>query len=426
MDTRTAAAEIYKKMLEGAVSSPTEEIDASPQEKAFVKRLILTALRRQEFLKKIINGYSQKPLPQKLAPAHLLIILGAVEILYFHTPEYAVVSSYVDIAKKSGNKYGGGFVNAVLRKICQNKQSILQTAEPIFFPKAFRRILRDDYSPKQIAAIEKSAFIEPPLDLTVKSDAAGWAEKLGGRLMPNNSVRLYAAGNINALPGYDQGDWWVQDMASALPVAALGNIRGQKVLDLCAAPGGKTAQLLNAGAEVTALDVSRRRLDTMEQNLRRLKFSAADIVCADAVAYLHDNSRQYDIILLDAPCSATGTLRRHPEIVHTRGLKDIEKSAAAQKKMLAAAAPRVKKGGLLLYAVCSLSKSEGEKQIFDFIAACPQFKILPVSPSRLCGGRAPEIEPLLTPEGFIRCLPSHFGAEGGIDGFFAALLQKES
>lgn len=411
-------------MLEGAVSSPTEETDASPQEKAFVKRLILTALRRQEFLKKVINGYSQKPLPQKLAPVHFLILLGAVEILYFSTPEYAVVSSYVDIAKRTCGKYAGGFVNAVLRKICQNKQSILQTAEPVFFPKAFRRILRDDYSPKQIAAIEKSALIEPPLDLTVKDSPAGWAEKLNGKLLPNGSVRLYAAGAVNTLPGYDEGQWWVQDMASSLPAAALGNIAGKHILDLCAAPGGKTAQLLNAGAKVTALDVSSRRLRTMDENLRRLGFKTEKTICADAVEFLQNGGDAFDIILLDAPCSATGTLRRHPEIVHTRGLKDIEKSAAVQKKMLAAAAPRVAAGGLLLYAVCSLSKAEGEKQIRDFLASNPEFEIKPVDTATITGQKPNALDDMLTPEGFLRCLPSYLTKDGGLDGFFIALLQK--
>lgn len=411
-------------MLEGAVSSPTEETDASPQEKAFVKRLILTALRRQEFLKKVINGYSQKPLPQKLAPVHFLILLGAVEILYFSTPEYAVVSSYVDIAKRTCGKYAGGFVNAVLRKICQNKQSILQTAEPVFFPKAFRRILRDDYSPKQIAAIEKSALIEPPLDLTVKDSPAGWAEKLNGKLLPNGSVRLYAAGAVNTLPGYDEGQWWVQDMASSLPAAALGNIAGKHILDLCAAPGGKTAQLLNAGAKVTALDVSSRRLRTMDENLRRLGFKTEKTICADAVEFLQNGGDAFDIILLDAPCSATGTLRRHPEIVHTRGLKDIEKSVAVQKKMLAAAAPRVAAGGLLLYAVCSLSKAEGEKQIRDFLASNPEFEIKPVDTAAITGQKPNALDDMFTPEGFLRCLPSYLTKDGGLDGFFIALLQK--
>lgn len=411
-------------MLDGVVSSPTEENKASPQEKAFIKRLVLTALRRQEFLKKVINGYSSKPLPQKLTPAHLLVILGAVEILYFNTPEYAVVSSYVNVAKQTCGKYAGGFVNAVLRKICQNKQHILPTTESVFFPKAFRRILQPDYTAGQIAAIEKSSLGEPPLDLTVKNTPEIWAEKLNGKLLPNGSVRLYAAGAVNTLPGYDEGQWWVQDAASSLAAAALGNIAGKKVLDLCAAPGGKTAQLLNAGAKVTALDISARRLQTMDENLHRLGFKTDQTICADAVEFLKNTEDVFDVILLDAPCSATGTLRRHPEIVHTRGSKDIEQNAAVQKKLLRAAAPHVACGGTLLYAVCSLSKTEGEKQILDFVTSNPEFKIKPVDTVLIAGQKQNVFDDMLTSEGFLRCLPSYLAQDGGLDGFFIAMLQK--
>ena len=424
MDTRAIAAETYQKMLEGAGSSPAEGTDGTAQEKAFIKRLVLTALRRHEFLKKTINAYSSKPLPQKLTSAHLLIILGAVEILYFSTPEYAVVSSYVDIAKRTCGKYAGGFVNALLRKICQNKETILKQSDIAFFPKTFRKILQADYSQKEINAIEKSAFGEPPLDLSVKDSPVEWADKLGGKLLPNGSVRLYAAGAVNALAGYGEGQWWVQDMASSLAVAALGNIAGKKVLDLCAAPGGKTAQLLNAGAIVTALDISSQRLKTMDANLQRLGLKTDETICSDAIEYLEKTDKQYDIILLDAPCSATGTLRRHPEIVHTRGIKDIMQSAAVQKKMLQAAAPHVACGGILLYAICSLSKTEGEKQISGFLASNPDFKIKSVDLTLIAGTQKEAIREMLTPEGFLRCLPSHLPQDGGLDGFFIAQLQR--
>lgn len=424
MDTRATAAEIYGKMLEGSGISPVENNDGTVQEKAFIKRLVLTALRRQEFLKKVISAYSSKPLPQKLTTAHLLILLGAVEILYFSTPEYAVVSSYVDIAKKTCGKYAGGFVNALLRKICQNKETILQPSEPFFFPKSFRKILQADYGKKEIAAIEKNAFGEPPLDITVKSRPEEWAKKMDGKIMPNGSVRLYTAGAVNALAGYNDGQWWVQDMASSLAVSVLGDITGKKVLDLCAAPGGKTAQLLNAGAKATAIDISAQRLKTMDSNLQRLGLKTAETVCADALDFLQNTNDKYDIILLDAPCSATGTLRRHPEIVHTRGIKDIEQSAAIQKKMLHAAAPRVAAGGTLLYATCSLSKTEGEKQILDFLSSNADFTIKAIDLSIIAGSRKDEMREMLTAEGFLRCLPSHLAQDGGLDGFFIAQLQK--
>ena len=422
MNIRTLSTQIYQTVLSGNIDSRFDTI-SDPQEHAFAKKLIFTALRKQTFLKKVIGRYSSKQLSQKLTIEHIALILGATEILWLNTPEYAVVSSYVDIAKKLGNKYMGGFVNAVLRKICQDKESILSASNIPFFSKNFRRILQNDYTVKQIAAIEKYAALEPPLDITVKLNPEQWAETLSGKLMPNNSVRIYSAGTISSLKGYTDGAWWVQDFASSLAVKALGNIQEKNVLDLCAAPGGKTAQLINAGALVTAVDISENRLQTLKENLNRLNFKAKNIICSEAVTYLQNTAETFDVILLDAPCSATGTLRRHPEIVHTKTIDDVVQSVVMQKQLLEAVIPHIKKGGTLLYSVCSLAKAEGEKQIADFITAHPDFKIVPVSPSFLFGNNIlPEI---ITPEGFVRCLPSILGSDGGMDGFFIAKLQKE-
>ncbi len=201
MNTRTLSTQIYQNILSGNADSRFDAI-SDPQERAFAKKLIFTALRKQTFLKKVIGRYSSKQLPPKLSIEQIALILGATEILYLHTPQYAVVSSYVDIAKKLGNKYAGGFVNAVLRKICQDADTIRQASNVPFFSKNFRRILQPDYTAKQIAAIEKYAALEPPLDLTIKSEPAHWAEIFGGKLMPNNSVRLYSEGAVSKLSGY--------------------------------------------------------------------------------------------------------------------------------------------------------------------------------------------------------------------------------
>lgn len=424
MNIRETAVEIYRKALEGKGADADIAANAAAQERAFIKRLVLTALRRQEFLKKIIGKFSSKPLPAKLSAVHLLIILGAVEILYFDTPEYAIVNSYVELAKKNGGKYAGGFVNAILHKICQNKENISQAAGAPFFPKAFRRLLQDDYSQKQINAVERTALNEPPLDITVKKDASEWSKQLDGKIMPNGSVRLYSAGDVKLLSGYNEGAWWVQDMASSLAVISLGDIKGKNILDLCAAPGGKTAQLANGGACVTALDISAERLNTLKNNLDRLQLPVQEIICEDALNFLKNTDKVYDIILVDAPCSATGTLRRHPEIIHTRGAKDIEQNAALQKKLLEAAASRIINGGIILYAVCSLSKKEGEKQILEFVSSHPEFKINPIKAETIAGQRKNEINELITNEGFIRCLPCYFEQDGGLDGFFVAQLKK--
>ncbi|MBP5399304.1 MAG: RsmB/NOP family class I SAM-dependent RNA methyltransferase [Alphaproteobacteria bacterium] len=413
---------IYQKLLSGNFSNEFDSIIDS-QEKAFCKRLVLTALRKHQFLRSAINNYTSKSLPQKLSFSHLCIFLGATEILFFSTPEYAAVNSYVAFAKKD-NKFSGGFVNAILRKICQNKDTIKQQ-QNIFFPKSFRQLLQKDYTKTQIDNIESACTQEPPLDITVKNNAEEWAKKLEGQLMPNGSIRLFSAGNIPDILGYEQGQWWVQDFSSSLAIQSLNNIKDKKVLELCAAPGGKTAQLTNEGAKVTSVEISPARIKTMQQNLQRLNFEPEKIICEDAIAFLQTDSSVYDIITIDAPCSATGTLRRHPEIVHTRTTKDIAQNQTIQKNMLETAASHVADGGTLLYSVCSLSKAEGEEQIRFFLKNHQNFKILPITFSKLSKKSQDELKILTTEEGFIRCLPYHFAQFGGIDGFFVAQLQKE-
>lgn len=425
MDIRSIALNVYQKSLDSAYAgsiSDQELKELSPQENAFIKRLVLTALRRQEFIKSIIRNYAAKKIPSRPDIPHLAIILGAVEILYFRTPDYATVNSYVELAKKKGNKYCGGFVNAVLHKICRDKEQIAARTRLPFFPAAFNEILRADYTAKKIAALEQASQEEPALDITVKEDPEGWSRKLNGQLTGNGSVRLRSAGNVTELPGYAEGHWWVQDLASSLAVTALGDVRDKSVLDICAAPGGKTAQLIAKKAVVTALDISASRLDTMRENLQRLGLQASRIVCADALEYLK-NAPQYPIVLLDAPCSATGTLRRHPEIVHTRTRADVVKNSEVQRQMLEAAAPSVAEDGLLLYAVCSLSKAEGEQQIGRFLDSHPDFTICKIDAEEINPYGMPGFEELITPEGYIRCLPDLLG---GMDGFFVARLQKSS
>ena len=422
MDIRLLSLKIYQKLLSGNFSNEFDNITDS-QEKAFCKRLVLTALRKHQFLINAINNHTSKPLPQKLSFSHLCIVLGATEILYFSTPEYAAVNSYVALAKKD-NKFSGGFVNAILHKICQNKDTIRQQPN-IFFPQSFRRLLQKDYTKSQIDNIESACSNEPPLDITVKNNSEEWAKKLEGQLMPNGSIRLFSAGSIPDIFGYEQGQWWVQDFSSSLAIQSLTDIKDKKVLELCSAPGGKTAQLINGGAKVTSVEISLARIKTMQQNLQRLNFEPEKIICEDAISFLQTDSSVYNIITIDAPCSATGTLRRHPEIVHTRTSKDVAQNQAIQKAMLEAASCHVTEGGIILYSVCSLSKAEGEEQIKNFLKNHPNFKILPITFSKLSQKSENELKTLLTSEGFIRCIPYHFEQFGGIDGFFVAQLQKE-
>lgn len=393
---------------------------ADEQSNAFVNMLVLTSLRHLVYLRKILKQHITKKLPEKASFVNFVLLAAAAEIIYMETPDYAVINSYVDLAKKATDKYIAGFANAVLRKICTNKDEIAATDRGEFFTAPFFELLNLDYNKKTVQKIQAACLDETPLDLTAKHNPQELADKLGGQLLPLGTIRLPNRGKIQAIPEYQQGNWWVQDFSASLAVKTLGDIKGLRVLDLCAAPGGKTAQLINAGAKVTALDISEPRLKTLRENMQRLKLQAEEIICMDAFSYLKNfNSEKFDIILMDAPCSATGTLRRHPEIVHIKNLQDIERQASLQKDMLTLAANALKTGGILVYCTCSISKLEGEKQISNYLENNAGFAVEPLN------SLVPaEISEILTPEGFIRTLPFCLSAFGGMDAFFIAKLKK--
>ena len=426
-DPRRLAVETLQNILENKRffnEIKKEEAFAAQKEQGFLNMLILTALRRLVFLQKVISVFAAKKLPDKHAFARHALILAAAEILFLETPDYAVLNSYVNLVKKQNDKYIAGFVNAVLRKITAAKEELLSTGNGIFFPENFRRLLQKDYTGKQISLIETAAANEAPLDLTVKNNPEIWAEKLDGILLPNGTVRLENTGKIEKLSGYKEGCWWVQDFSASLAAKTLSKPENKNILDLCAAPGGKTAQLLAAGAQVVSLDISEDRLKTLSENIRRLQLPQPRIICADALSYLENTAEIYDAVLLDAPCSATGTLRRHPETVHIKSAADIQKMAALQKQILEKISKVIKTGGELVYCTCSIAKSEGERQIAAFLQQHAEFRIIPLSPDdfSLYPGQLPD--DMFTPEGFVRTLPYHLSAQGGADSFFIAKLQK--
>lgn len=349
-DPRQTAAEMLQKVLtEKAFFSEVKgSVDSlAGKDAAFANMLVLTALRRLVFLKKALRQYARKKLPEKAAFAEFAMLLGLTEILFMETPDYAVINSWVEIIKRKADKYVAGFVNAVLRKACADREELKSRDTGEFFTSEFYRILNHAYGKKTVSKMQAAALIEPALDLTVKTDPAGWAQRLGGLLLPTGSVRLSNNGRIAEIEGYESGAWWVQDAAAALPVKCLGDIRGLKVLDMCAAPGGKTAQLINGGAEVISLDISETRLKKLRDNMARLQFPPPQTVCADGADYLQNcKSGQFDAILLDAPCSATGTLRRHPELVHIKTVADVEKQTVLQKKTARRRSARAQAGRL--------------------------------------------------------------------------------
>ena len=272
------------------------------------------------------------------------------------------------------------------------------------------------HSGRKLAAL---LMRDPVLDLTVKSDVEGWAEKLGGIVMGPSTVRLDKIGDVTALEGFKEGEWWAQDVAASLPVQILGDVKGKRVLDLCAAPGGKSMQLASKGAIVTAVDKSEGRLVRVAANLKRTKL-AVDVHCADALEF-EPSEGGYDIVLLDAPCSATGTFRRHPDVLYNRSPKDVANLVRLQDKLLARAATYVRPGGQLLYCTCSLQTEEGAPRITKFLGALPDFRLIPTL--SISGIELPETA---FTGGSIRSIPYFFDEKGGMDGFFMALLERKT
>ncbi len=391
----------------GEAASKLNEL--APADRAAALRLAADTLRGLERADRLLKPHLRK------APAGRvmnILRLGAVE-LATGGAAHGVVNDCVNIAA-AGKRTAGmrGLVNAVLRKLAAEAPEKWQVLRVPRLPKWLRGPLVDVWGSDAVTAMEAAHFSGAPLDISAKHDPAVVAEALGGTLLPTGTIRLMDAGQVTALPGFEAGDWWVQDAAAAMPARLLGDVRGQSVLDLCAAPGGKTLQLAAAGAEVTALDLSAARLARVEENLSRTGLRAK-LVEGDAL----EHSGQYDAVLLDAPCSATGTIRRHPDLPHIQLGEKIGALIELQAAMLAHAITLVKPGGRLVFATCSLLPDEGECHIEDMLAVHPELALLKPE----CAG----IEATwLAPDGGLRLRPDYWSDKGGMDGFYMAALQK--
>ncbi|WP_308917057.1 RsmB/NOP family class I SAM-dependent RNA methyltransferase [Jannaschia sp. LMIT008] len=336
--------------------------------------------------------------------------LAMAEMFEDGAAPHGVVNDAVALARMSPKTAKqAGLVNALLRKI---DAAAWSAAPPPQLPNWLRKHVGRAYGQDRTRAIEAAHLAGAPLDLTVVDDAADWAERLGGTVLPTGSVRL-AGGQVSALPGFDDGAWWVQDAAAAVPARLLGDVAGRRVLDLCAAPGGKTMQLAAAGARVTALDSSDKRLRRLHQNLRRTGLEA-EIVVADALDW---DGGAFDAVLLDAPCTATGTIRRHPDLIHLRAARDVEALTTLQYKLLDRALTHVVPGGALVFCTCSLLPVEGEHQIAAALKRHPAVVAEPLDPAD--HGLPPEAA---SPHG-LRLTSEMWSDRGGIDGFFMARLR---
>ena len=394
-----------------------------PRDRALARQIVGLALRRLGTLRFLLGEMLPQGLPDGAPAVESALLTGAVQILWMDVPDHAAVDLAVRLVRTDRRGlHFAGLVNAVLRRIAREGAAMLADADTAALdtpPWLMARWTRS-YGAETALAIAAANAHEPALDLSVKADAAAWAEKLGGRLTPTGTVRLAARGTVAQLDGFAEGAWWVQDAAAALPARLLGDVAGRSVADLCAAPGGKTAQLAAAGAIVTAVDRSAPRLERLAQNLARLGLSAETVV-ADATQWA--GAAPFDAVLLDAPCSATGTIRRHPDIPWLKGEADIAALAALQRRLLAHAASLVKPGGAIVYCTCSLEDEEGPGAVADVLAATPGLRRAPIRPDEIAGESQ-----FITPDGDLRTLPCHWPDPeprmAGLDGFFAARLVR--
>lgn len=401
-------------------------LDLSDQDRLLVKAILLSTLRNYQIIEKFLDHLLDKPLPTGAVSLRHILRIGAAQILYLDVPDHSAVDLAVEQANiDPRNRRFANLVNAILRRMVREKDKMLPKLgeKTAMLPDWYAKKLSKSYGFNRARKMMRLMSQPAPVDITVKSDANLWAEKLHGTKLTDWSIRLDKLdGPLQSLEGFEDGDWWVQDVAASLPARLFGDLDGKRVIDLCAAPGGKTAQLILAGAEVTALDRSKSRLNRLNENLERLKLSAHTEM-SRMEKYETDNL--FDMALLDAPCSSTGTIRRHPDVVWTKDANDISYLAGVQKALLDHAFTLVKPGGLIVFSNCSLEPEEGEDMITQYVADHEdKVKLIPVDP-KLCHG----FEAAITESGFIRTTPDFSLNENeqlqGADGFFAAILCKK-
>jgi 16S rRNA (cytosine967-C5)-methyltransferase len=428
LPVRRVAADILdgvlrrRRPLDEMLDATRELNTLEERDRALTRALVATTLRRLGTLRHLLGAYLERGVPPQAPRVETALLIGAAQILFLEVPDHAAVDLSVRLAQIDRHAaHFAGLVNAVLRRLTREGRARLATLDLSMLdtPAWLMERWTAAYGAETAHAIAAANGHEPALDLTVKSDAAAWAEKLGGKVTPTGSVRLIAHGAITSLPGFAEGAWWVQDAAAALPARLLGDVRECRVADLCAAPGGKTAQLAAAGARVTAVDRTAGRLKRLSENLARLSLKA-EPVCADAAVW---DAEPFDAVLLDAPCSATGTIRRHPDLPWLKQAADIVSLVALQNRLLDRAVALTKPGGTLVYCTCSLEPEENQRVVADLLARAPDMQRMPITAAEVFGRSE-----LLTPEGDLRTLPCHLpdadSRLAGLDGFYAVRLLK--
>jgi 16S rRNA (cytosine967-C5)-methyltransferase len=416
-----------RRPLEQVLADLSRQPDLSllhPRDRALARMVAATALRRQGELEHVLNAFIERPLPAAKGQLWPILLCAAAQLICLGLPPHAVVDLAVEqVRRDRGAHRFAKLSNAVLRRVSERGAALLaaQDAVRLNIPAWLWQRWSETYGDAEARRIAEASLREAALDLSLKpaEDRHAWADRLGGIVLPTGSIRLKATGRIEDLSGYGEGAWWVQDAAAALVSRLAGEVAGRSVADLCAAPGGKTAALAAAGATVTAVDISPARLERTRANLDRLKLTAS-LVAADVATWTPATS--FDVVILDAPCTATGTIRRHPDILRLKAAADVARMAELQGRLLVSAARLVKPNGLLIYSTCSLEPEEGAEQIGAFLAAHGAFQRAPVSAEEVGGDAA-----AITPAGELRTLPCH-GPQGslaaGMDGFYVARLRR--
>jgi 16S rRNA (cytosine967-C5)-methyltransferase len=410
-------------MLDGT-SPQSAGLAALPErDRALTRALAAMVLRRLGTLRHLISLFLERGPPAQAPLVETALLLGAAQILFLQIPDHAAVDLSVRLVRTNREAmHFAGLVNAVLRRVAREGAERLVALDPVVLDTPGWLLARwiKTYGEPTARAIAAANSHEPALDVTVKSDAETWATRLNGRVLPTGSVRTIAHGVVTALPGFAEGAWWVQDAAAALPTRLFGDLAGRRVADLCAAPGGKTAQLAGSGARVTAVDRAEARLNRVRENLARLSLSA-ELICADVGAWSPE--QPFDAVLLDAPCSSTGTIRRHPDVPWLKRAADVAALSRVQAQLLDRALALTRSGGTLIYCTCSLEPEENEEVVAALLARNGGVRRVPITAGEVLG-RAE----FISPDGDLRTLPCQLpdpdSRLAGLDGFYAARLEK--
>jgi len=393
------------------------------RDRALARALVGAVLRRLGTLRHLLGLLLDRGPPPQAPRVETALLIGAAQILFLSVPDHAAVDLSVRLVRADRQAlHFAGLVNAVLRRVAREGAARLASLDmpALDTPAWLLARWTATYGAATAHAIAAANGNEPALDLTVKSDPDYWAAKLNGRVLPTGSVRTIAHGAVTALPGFAEGAWWVQDTAAALPARFFGDVRGRRVADLCAAPGGKTAQLAAAGATVTAVDRAPARLKRLGENLARLSLRA-ELVCADVAEWTAE--QKFDAVLLDAPCSSTGTIRRHPDVPWLKSAADIAQLAGLQRRLLDRAIALLQPGGTLVYCTCSLEPEENEDIVAGLLARDDSVRRAPIAAAEVFGR-----DEFIGKDGELRTLPCQLADAdsrlAGLDGFYAARLVK--